>query len=159
MEDGNALIGKEKIILNEIISDIEEELVIMPENERMTLHNNFNERVIIDGNFSLICSIFRNLTENALTYSGGKNITITLLKNNDTECHIRFEDDGCGVEEKQLTRLFERFYRVDKGRSRQKGGTGLGLAIVKHAVLFHGGTITATNREDHGLRFDFTLKK
>jgi len=63
------------------------------------------------------------------------------------------------VEEKQLNRLFERFYRVDKGRSRQKGGTGLGLAIVKHAVMFHGGTITVSNRSDGGLRFDFSLKK
>lgn len=61
--------------------------------------------------------------------------------------------------EKSLPHLFERFYRVDKGRSRSKGGTGLGLAIVKHAVLFHGGNITVTNRKDGGLRFDFTLKK
>ena len=74
-------------------------------------------------------------------------------------CRIRFEDDGKGVKEEQLPHLFERFYRVDKGRSRQKGGTGLGLAIVKHAVMFHGGGITVTNRPSGGLRFDFTLKK
>ena len=110
-------------------------------------------------NLSLIGSIFRNLTENAIAYSEGKNIYISLLTNNEQECKIRFEDDGCGVEEKQLSRLFERFYRVDKGRSRKKGGTGLGLSIVKHAVLFHGGTITASNRPNGGLRFDFVLKK
>lgn len=159
IEDGNALISKEEVVINDILCDIADELEIMPENERMTLHTNFNEQVTLYGNLSLIGSIFRNLTENAIAYSEGKNIYISLLTNNEQECKIRFEDDGCGVEEKQLSRLFERFYRVDKGRSRKKGGTGLGLSIVKHAVLFHGGTITASNRPNGGLRFDFVLKK
>ena len=123
------------------------------------MHINVEDQVIINGNLSLIGSIFRNLTENAIAYSEGKNIYISLIENNDSECHIRFEDDGCGVEEKQLSRLFERFYRVDKGRSRQMGGTGLGLAIVKHAVQFHGGTITVSNCINGGLRFDFSLRK
>ena len=158
MEDGSQLIGKEPIVINNIIHEIAEELDIMPAEERFTLHADFNEQVIINGNLSLIASIFRNLTENAITYSNGKNIYISLIENNESWCKIRFEDDGCGVEEKQLSRLFERFYRIDKGRSRQMGGTGLGLAIVKHAVQFHGGTITVTNRPNGGLRFDFTLK-
>ena len=159
MEDGRAHIGKEKVVINDILCEIADELAIMPDEERMTLHTDFNERVVILGNLSLIGSIFRNLIENAIAYSEGKNIYISLMANDAKECHIRFEDDGVGVEEKQLTRLFERFYRVDKGRSRQKGGTGLGLAIVKHAVQFHGGTITASNRPNGGLRFDFILRK
>ena len=159
MEDGSQLIGKETVVINNIIDEIAKELEIMPEEERFLLHTNFNEQVIVDGNLSLIASIFRNLTENAIAYSGGKNIYISLIENNDNYCRIDFEDDGCGVEEKQLPRLFERFYRVDKGRSRQMGGTGLGLAIVKHAVQFHGGTITVCNRQSGGLRFEFTLKK
>ena len=158
MEDGSQLIGKEPIVINNIIHEIAEELEIMPAEERFFLHTNFNEQVIIEGNLSLIASIFRNLTENAIAYSNGKNIYISLIENNKKWCKIRFEDDGCGVEEKQLSRLFERFYRVDKGRSRQMGGTGLGLAIVKHAVQFHGGNISVTNRPNGGLRFEFTLK-
>ena len=159
IEDGSQLIGKEPVEINNIIDEIAAELEIMPEDERFTLHTDFNEQVIVEGNPSLIGSIFRNLTENAIAYSGGKNIYISLVENNETICKITFEDDGCGVEEKQLPRLFERFYRVDKGRSRQMGGTGLGLAIVKHAVQFHGGNITVTNRNGGGLKFEFTIKK
>lgn len=159
IEDGSALISKEPVVINEIIGEVAEELDIIPEEERMTLHTDFNEKVVIEGNLSLIGSIFRNLTENAIAYSEGKNIYISLLENNDKMCRIRFEDDGKGVLKEELPRLFERFYRIDKGRSRSKGGTGLGLAIVKHAVLFHNGTITATNRPNGGLRFEFSLFK
>lgn len=159
MEDGSALISRERVAINEIIDEVAEELEVMPEEERLLLNTDFGQEVIVDGNPSLIGSIFRNLTENAIAYSEGKNIYISLLENNDKMCRIRFEDDGKGVEQKHLPHLFERFYRVDKGRSRQKGGTGLGLAIVKHAVLFHGGTITVTNGPSGGLRFDFTLSK
>ena len=159
MEDGSALIGKERVVINDIIDEVAKELEMLPEDERLLLHTDFSNEVIIDGNPSLIGSIFRNLTENAIAYSEGKNIYISLLENNEKVCRIRFEDDGKGVEMKHLPHLFERFYRVDKGRSRQKGGTGLGLAIVKHAVQFHGGTITVTNRPNGGLRFEFTLSK
>ena len=159
MEDGGQLINKEPVHINSIIDEIAEELNIMPKGERLNLNTNFSEEVIINGNISLIGSIFRNLTENAISYSGGKNIYITLLANNSKYCKICFEDDGTGVEEKQLSHLFERFYRVDKGRSRKMGGTGLGLAIVKHAVQFHGGKITVANRPNGGLSFTFTLHK
>ena len=159
MEDGSALIGKERVVINDIIGEVAKELEMLPEDERLVLHTDFHDEVIIDGNPSLIGSIFRNLTENAIAYSEGRNIYISLLENNERLCRIRFEDDGKGVEQKHLSHLFERFYRVDKGRSRQKGGTGLGLAIVKHAVQFHGGLIEVTNRPDCGLRFEFTLHK
>ena len=159
MEDGSRLIEKESVTINSLIGEIAEELNLMPEEERYCLHTNFADDVTINGNVSLIGSIFRNLTENAIAYSGGKNIFILLVENTSTHCRIRFEDDGCGVEEHQLQRLFERFYRADKGRSRKFGGTGLGLAIVKHAVLFHGGSISVCNRPGGGLRFEFMLKK
>ena len=159
MEDGSALIGKERVVINDIIDEVAKELEMLPEDERLMLHTYFHDEVIIDGNPSLIGSIFRNLTENAIAYSEGRNIYISLLENNERLCRIRFEDDGKGVEQKHLSHLFERFYRVDKGRSRQKGGTGLGLAIVKHAVQFHGGLIEVTNRPGCGLRFEFTLQK
>lgn len=159
MEDGGHQIGKEPVNINSIIDEIEKELSVLPKEESMALQVNFKEQVTIEGNLSLLGSIFRNLTENAIAYSAGENIYITLIENSKEFCKIRFEDDGKGVEQEQLTRIFERFYRIDKGRSRQKGGTGLGLAIVKHAVQFHGGTITASNRKGGGLCFDFSLRK
>ena len=159
MEDGGAFIGKEPLLINDIISEVQSELNVMPREERLNLHVDFKDNVTIEGNLSLIASIFSNLTENAIAYSEGQNIYISLLENTKQSCRIRFEDDGRGVVEKHLPHLFERFYRVDKGRSRQKGGTGLGLAIVKHAVLVHGGTIAVCNRPEGGLRFEFTLCK
>ena len=158
MEDGSQLIGSEPVVLNDIISEIAQELEILPEEESMQLHSTLDTPVTINGNPSLIGSIFRNLTENAIAYSGGRNIYITLMEKTEDSCAIRFEDDGTGVGEEHLPRLFERFYRIDKGRSRNMGGTGLGLAIVKHAILFHGGNITASNRKEGGLRFDIQLK-
>jgi len=157
MEDGSQLIACEQVVVDDILCEIADELEALPEEQRMTLHLNLTEPVIIHGSHSLLSSIFSNLTENALAYSGGKNIYITLLSHTQGLYHICFEDDGCGVDEEKLPRLFERFYRVDKGRSRQRGGTGLGLSIVKHAVLFHGGTISVSNRPEGGLRFIFTL--
>lgn len=159
IEEGNSLIEKEQVIINDIINDLREELSVYPPENRLNLDIDFKEKVVINGNPSLLISIFRNLTENAISYSGGTTITISLLENNDKECKISFEDDGIGVDEKHISHLFERFYRVDKGRSRQKGGTGLGLAIVKHSVYFHGGDIAVVNKKEGGLQFVFTLKK
>ena len=102
-------------------------------------------------------SIFRNLLDNAIAYSGGHNIDIRLLDIDNGLCYFSFADDGIGVDEQHLPHLFERFYRVDKGRSRKLGGTGLGLAIVKNAVTINGGTITVNNVKGGGLEFMFSL--
>lgn len=159
LEDGSSRIEREPVVINELLDEIKEEFACIQDEDRMQLIIDFPENVIVNGNQSILGSIFRNLTENAISYSEGRTIHIALAENNNKFCRIIFEDDGVGVDEKNLPRLFERFYRVDKGRSRSKGGTGLGLAIVKHAVLFHGGSITVSNRPDGGLRFEFTLEK
>jgi len=158
MEEGSERIDTERVVVDDMLCEIADELEALPEEQRMTMHLNLPEPIIINGNQSLLSSIFRNLTENALAYSGGKNIYISILEHTEDSYTLCFEDDGCGVEEEKLSRLFERFYRVDKGRSRQRGGTGLGLSIVKHAVIFHGGTISVSNRPEGGLRFVFELK-
>lgn len=109
----------------------------------------------IIGNPQLLESVFHNLIGNALNYSGGTMVCISGDLSPSGEIRICVADNGCGVGEEHLPRLFERFYRVDKGRSRASGGTGLGLSIVRNAVAIHGGSITVSNRG--GLEFEINL--
>ncbi len=158
MEEGSSLIQKSNVVVNDIINEIKEEMDFLPQDNGFNLHVDMDKTVVINGNQSLIASVFRNLTENAMAYSGGKNIYISLVDLNDDICKFVFEDDGVGVDEQHLPHLFERFYRVDKGRSRKHGGTGLGLSIVKHAIKFHGGDVSVAKSDKGGLKFTFTLK-
>ena len=153
------MIDKEQVNLSDIVADIAKETELSRQQKQMTLDNRLPADIVIKANPSLIYSIFRNLTDNAINYAGqGTAITLSAVELGD-HWKFTFSDNGTGVERKHLKRLFERFYRVDKGRSRSMGGTGLGLAIVKNAVMLHGGTIVATNRPNGGLCFDFTIKK
>lgn len=158
MEEGGILIPKETIDLSQIIQEAIDEANLQNDTS-FAIHSNIDEPLIIQGNRSLVSSIFSNLINNAMSYSGGKNIYINLESFDNNNYNFTVEDDGTGIEEIHLSRIFERFYRIDKGRSRKLGGTGLGLSIVKHAVIFHGGKISATNRPEGGLKFTFSLQK
>ena len=159
MDEASQLIQKEPVVLNDLIDEVTDEMALKPADQRLRVNVDFPKRVEIQGNPALLGSIFRNLADNAAAYSGGRDIYIRLLDDTPEECTILFADNGIGVGEEHLPHLFERFYRVDKGRSRKLGGTGLGLSIVKNAVMIHGGKITAGNRDRGGLEFVFTLKK
>ena len=114
----------------------------------------------IHGNYSLLYSIFRNLYDNAIAYAGeGSQITVNCYKEDPKFYYFSFADNGVGISEEHINRIFERFYRVDKGRSRKVGGTGLGLSIVKNGVNFHKGQISAKSSPGKGVTFFFTLKK
>ena len=114
----------------------------------------------LTGNHELLYCIFRNLVENSIAYAGeGISIAMETYKESHDHYFIHYYDTGKGVADEYLSRLFDRFVRIDEGRSRQNGGTGLGLSIVKHSVLFHGGEIYAKNRPEGGLEFFFSLKK
>ena len=159
MDYGPELIEKEEVNVTQLVNDIIMEVMPNLEKKQMTLINRIHDKVIIDGNPSLIYSIFRNLFDNAVNYAG-EHTTIELSSTPiDGYWQFSFSDNGIGVKEEHLPHLFERFYRVDKGRSRTTGGTGLGLAIVKNAVQLHGGNISVRNGEESGLTFIFTLKK
>lgn len=117
------------------------------------IDNRVDTQLMVNGNASLLLSVFNNLIDNAVAYSGGSLIEISAVNADGRETVISFADNGCGVPAEHLEHIFERFYRIDKGRSRAAGGTGLGLAIVKNAVTLHGGSITVANRPSGGLLF------
>ena len=168
MDDAPDLMGKTEVVdISEVVQSIIKDTTLQMQERKMKFVSKLPERVLVHGNRSLLYSIFRNLTDNAIAYAG-EGTTITLeARLGDEESvsgvpphwHFVFSDNGVGVPVEHLSRIFERFYRIDKGRSRKMGGTGLGLAIVKNAVLLHGGTITARNNPTGGLRFMFSLSE
>ena len=159
LDDGSDMIDFEAVDITQLVADITKETALVRQERKMTFDNQLPERIVVKGNRSLLYSVFRNLTDNAIAYAGeGRTITLE-AKEQDNKWHFIFRDNGQGVPPEHLARLFERFYRVDKGRSRKMGGTGLGLAIVKNAVLLHGGTIRVSNLPEGGLKFEFTIKK
>lgn len=159
MDDGAKMMGKETVNISSIVAGILKETALQLQERKMKFENNLPDNIIVDGVRGLLYSVFRNLTDNAIAYAG-EETTITLnAKKTDGHWHFTFSDNGQGVANEHLHRLFERFYRIDKGRSRKLGGTGLGLAIVKNAVLLHNGSIEVHNISPHGLQFAFSIKE
>jgi two-component system OmpR family sensor kinase len=147
MEDGQGMIDKKRIDLTALINDIADEA--RPRTE-MQIDVNV-PRLWINGDRMLLESIFHNLIDNAISHSEGSEIHITA----DEAGNFKVWDNGKGIDARHLPHIFERFYRVDDGRTRSTGGTGLGLSIVKNAVAVHGGSIRAVSTK--GLLFEFNL--
>ena len=152
-------IKKSPVNINEVLDVVAGDVSQFPPEKQMRVHINVPGKMVVQGNDTLIEAIFHNLLINALSYSGGRDIFIDMIEETPEYYKFRFADNGVGVDAEHLNHLFERFYRVDEGRSRKLGGTGLGLAIVKNAILFHQGTVTVKNRLSGGLEFTFTIHK
>ncbi len=159
MDDGGGAIAKTEVDLREIIAEVCDEFRPEAADKGVEILDEVSAEIVLAGNAALLASVFRNLVGNALAHSGCRRIEIRQLASDEGTIALSVADDGCGVAEEHLPRLFERFYRVDKGRSRQAGGTGLGLSIVRNAVLWHGGDIAVKNRRGGGLLFRFTLSR
>jgi two-component system, OmpR family, phosphate regulon sensor histidine kinase PhoR len=160
IEEASSLYQVETVDIPGLIHDISGELELQFKENNISLELALPGHLSLKGNPVLLYSIFRNLFDNAIRH-GGNNLTIRLDQYlEDKEFYyFSFSDTGAGVPASDLPRLFERFYRVDKGRDRKSGGTGLGLAIVKNAVQFHKGEISVRNRAGGGLEFLFSLSK
>lgn len=160
MDEAANMIDMEKVDISLLVGNIINEVALELEEKHITVVNSLKPKIQLRGNYSLLYSIFRNLMDNSIAYAGTDiRINISCFREDENFYYFSFADTGVGVSPEHLNRLFERFYRVDKGRSRKLGGTGLGLAIVKNSVIIHGGTISAKNNQGGGLEFVFTLAK
>lgn len=148
MDEGADVIEKAETNLTALIREIVEESRLRT-NMKITLDI---PELTIKGNRPLLESIFRNLIDNAIAYSGASEMIISA----DPEGNFTVSDNGCGIAPEHLPHIFERFYRIDSGRSRAAGGTGLGLSIVRNAVAIHGGSIKPFSI--NGLAYKFNLK-
>ncbi|HRV52214.1 MAG TPA: ATP-binding protein, partial [Bacteroidia bacterium] len=161
MEEAPNTFALENVKLIPLLEQLKTDVGDSLKQKNIQWHWQLPDNITIRGNASLLNSIFRNLIENSIRYAG-ESIEINLsVFNEDPEFYyFSFYDTGMGIpNESQLNRLFERFYRVQEGRTRDTGGSGLGLSIVKNAIQFHRGSITAKNRTNGGLEFIFTLHK
>ncbi len=125
--------------------------------DNMTFICDIPEDCLIKGHESLLTNALLNLIYNAAQYSGGTRISLLWKGENDGMHRFEFADNGCGVDDEHLDRLFDLFYRVDTGRARKNGGAGLGLPLVHRIITAMGGDITVENAPGGGLRFTFTL--
>ena len=150
----------ETLNLTQVLGGVREDMKMRLEENNSSVQCDVPDEVLVNGNKSLLASIFYNLFDNAVKY-GGKDNVIRFAKylEDDDLYYFSFANTGNPIEDKHLSRIFERFYRVDANRSRQTGGTGLGLAIVKNAIQLHGGEISARNLKEGGVEFLFTLGK
>jgi len=161
MEEAPTSFKQETVYIEELLVSLKNDLEkpLTEKNIHFELKNIHD--VTIYGNRNLIYSIFRNLTDNVIRYAGADvNITVNKYNEDIKFYYFSYADTGVGIPgDNHLNRIFERFYRVNEGRTRDTGGSGLGLSIVKNAILFHKGTILAKNRTGGGLEFLFKLPK
>jgi len=144
-----------------LLQTLKDDLVAPLQEKSIDMQWNIPENLVVKGNQNLLYAIFRNLADNSIRYAG-ENIKIRINNYNEDRdfYYFQFYDTGSGIEdENHLNRLFERFYRINEGRTRGSGGSGLGLSIVKNAVAFHNGTITVKNRKEKGLEFLFNIAR
>lgn len=161
LETGELKTNIQEVFLRDLVLDVVESLQFKAQKENigLVLHD-FDKNIQIRADRNQIKQVLVNLIENAIKYNkenGKVEIGVNVLNRDKVELFIK--DTGIGIDENDIKRVTERFYRVDKSRSREKGGTGLGLSIVKHIIEAHGETLKIESQPDQGSTFRFTLTR
>jgi len=159
LEDGSKFISTEELDFHDIAYTISNDIEESGALGDMVLRFDIPLGCKVMGNYNLLSGMILNLVKNAGAYSKGTFCELVMTGEDEKFYHFEFRDNGTGVAEEHLTHLFDRFYRIDSGRTRKAGGTGLGLPIVQNTVQAHGGTIEVINGPLGGLCFKFTLPK
>jgi len=161
LESGEMTINYTKFKINELIKEVFEsmELKAGQHKIKMVFKQKYDEPIMVNADREKIIQVLVNLIDNSFKYGKENGSTSISLFELHDQVLVEVTDDGIGIEEKYLPRLFERFFRTDTSRSRQIGGSGLGLAIVKHIIEAHQQTINVRSTEGLGSTFGFTLQK
>ncbi|MFC7321119.1 two-component system histidine kinase PnpS [Halobacillus campisalis] len=149
----------DRINLNRLLEEVLPLAEHQAEQKNITLHTHLQGESWIEGDASRLKQVFINLTANAINYTSENGDVHLTLEDHKEHVIVSVSDNGVGIPEEEIPRIFERFYRVDKARSRNSGGTGLGLAIVKHIIEAHHGHIEVESEVDNGTVFHVKLFK
>ena len=157
IQDEDPLKDANPILLSDLILQAIDESRLTAESREIKIEFIKNNEITILGDESQLEMAISNLIENAINYSPNKTTVVVSLNKVDDLAEIKVKDQGIGISEENIERIFERFYRVDPARSRATGGTGLGLSIVKHIITNHGGDITVWSEQGEGSTFTMRL--
>ena len=157
LQDDDPMVGAKVLDLNEVITEAIEATKLNADKHKILVEFQSGPVIEVLGDRNQLVGALSNLVENAINYSADETKVSISLKRRDDLAEIAIKDQGIGIPENELQRIFERFYRVDPARSRETGGTGLGLSIVKHIVANHGGDILVWSAKGEGSTFTVRL--
>ena len=161
LSEGSFLISEEKFNITRLVSEVIDTMEMQANKKKISIEikEGCNKSYFVKADRDLILQVLTNLTTNSIKYGKENGKTQIGFYDMNEKLLVEVTDNGIGIEKKHLPRIFERFYRVDKNRSREQGGSGLGLSIVKHIVESHGQSINVRSTPGVGSTFGFTLKK
>ncbi len=157
LESKQAVLRMEPVALRAAVQRVAEDLVAKDSEKRVAIRNEVPEGCFVQADAARLEQVLFNLIENAIKYGRPDGLVVIAGHEHEGQVEVWVQDDGPGIPLDAQSRIFERFYRVDRARSRETGGTGLGLAIVKHIVLAHGGSVRVRSQPGQGATFYFTL--